>query len=180
MCSVLQAAVAAVTDSPGRTRQKWHTRTHIHTHTHTYTAAHTHMRAHTHTHAIKHTYTLEGRNHLGLPSRPIILVGHRNRHYVTKPLSELDSVQFAHCFHTLRIAHVDTAFYIHLAKWLTLTPDPSLSHIRGVFQFYYTIRMKKKNQISGSESFTRWLAPGSELGASWERAGVRGARRMLY
>ena len=34
--------------------------------------------------------------------------------------------------------------------------------------------------ISGSESFTRWLAPGSELGASWERAGVRGARQMLY
>ena len=22
-------------------------------------------------------------------------------------------------------------------------------------------------KISGSESFTRWLAPGSELGASW-------------
>ena len=24
-----------------------------------------------------------------------------------------------------------------------------------------------KAEISGSESFTRWLAPGSELGASW-------------
>ena len=29
-----------------------------------------------------------------------------------------------------------------------------------------------KNKISGSESFTRWLAPGSELGASWEQAGT--------
>ena len=38
-----------------------------------------------------------------------------------------------------------------------------------------------KNKISGSESFTRWLAPGSELGVNWERAGswelgVMGAR----
>ena len=36
-------------------------------------------------------------------------------------------------------------------------------------------------KISGSESFTRWLAPGSELGVNWERAGsweleVMGAR----
>ena len=29
-------------------------------------------------------------------------------------------------------------------------------------------------KISGSESFTRWLAPGSELGVNWERAGARG------
>ena len=29
-----------------------------------------------------------------------------------------------------------------------------------------------KTKISGSESFTRWLAPGSELGASWEQAGT--------
>ena len=27
-----------------------------------------------------------------------------------------------------RLVDVDTAFYIHLAKWLTLTPDLSLSH----------------------------------------------------
>ena len=37
-----------------------------------------------------------------------------------------------------------------------------------------------KAEISGSESFTRWLAPGSEQGVSWEQAGVRGVRRMLY
>ena len=33
--------------------------------------------------------------------------------------------------------------------------------------YYYEFTNNEKVQISGSESFTRWLAPGSELGASW-------------
>ena len=38
--------------------------------------------------------------------------------------------------------------------------------------FYVSALHMDKVQISGSESFTRWLTPGSELGASWEQAGM--------
>ena len=50
--------------------------------------------------------------------------------------------------------------------------DTSLKWKILMAKIEFKLRILVFKKISGSESFTGWLAPGSELGASWERAGA--------